>query len=244
MTVLERIVADKSATLDDLKKATPLSKLMDGELYQRNPIQPELQGNPFIISEFKRRSPSNPDINLNADVTEKVRQYQAQGCSAISVLTEQKYFGGGITDLMEARKVSSVPILRKDFIVDPYQIHEAKAIGADLVLLIAAGLEKGQMNDLFHLALELGLTPLVEIHEENELEIIPQETKWLGVNSRNLKSLETDKSKFSKIFPQLPDHTIKVAESAIKTQAEVDQLFNLGYQGFLIGEAFMQGGLK
>ncbi|TXC78562.1 indole-3-glycerol phosphate synthase TrpC [Luteibaculum oceani] len=244
MTVLEKIVADKKEALVATKQRVSLAQLKDEAFYNRKSIEPKTNGKPFIITEFKRRSPSNPDINLHADLSQKVREYQSLGCSAISVLTETNYFGGSNADLISARTKCEVPILRKDFIVDSYQIHESKAIGADMVLLIAASLEKQQMADLFDLSLELGLTPLVEIHEEDELSKIPENTVWLGVNSRNLKTLETDKSKFLKIYPQLPSHTIKVAESAIKSKTEVDELFGLGYSAFLIGEAFMQGGLQ
>ncbi|MGB0165385.1 MAG: indole-3-glycerol phosphate synthase TrpC [Luteibaculum sp.] len=240
MSFLEKIAEEKRRWVAEKKRIVSVDLLKELPNYKRDlqPFQP-LKGKPFIIAEFKRRSPSRPDIALNAKISEQIAHYDALGVSAISVLTDEAYFGGSLKDLSDARQHTKLPLLRKDFVVDAYQIHEAKAFGANMVLLIAAMLEKNELLDLYALAQSLNLEVLLEIHEESELEKLPESAKWVGVNSRNLKSLATGKEVFREIFPQLPVDAIKVAESSIQHYSEVEELMELGYQAFLIGEALM-----
>lgn len=241
MNILEQICNDKLAEIDGLRKEYPLQDLIASPYYLEEGRNIEVNlAQPFIISEFKRRSPTKPNIDLNAKPAEIVSRYEKQGASAISVLTNEKYFGGSSKDFEDIRALTKLPMLRKEFIVDSYQIHETKAIGADFILLIAAALDKEELKDFFDLSVELGLTPLIELHDYEEIKIIPDGAKWIGVNSRNLKTLETDKSRFKDWIGDLPENAIKVAESAIDSAEEIADLHNMGYQAFLIGEAFMK----
>lgn len=193
-----------------------------------------------IIAEFKRRSPSKGDIFPMADIVDVIPQYVSAGAAACSVLTDTRYFGGSTADLANARTLSgTVPLLRKDFIISPAQIHEARLLGASAILLIAAILtpdELEQYNDLAH---TLGMEALVEIHDITELDKIRFRPDMLGVNNRNLSSFHTDVNHSMNLIGSLPADTVLVAESGIRNSTDLCRLRDAGFTGFLIGEAFM-----
>ena len=194
-----------------------------------------------VISEVKRASPSKGALAEIPEPAELARRYAAGGASAISVLTEQRRFGGSLADLDAVRAAVELPILRKDFVVEAYQLYEARAHGADLALLIVAGLSPSQLEDLYGLALELGLTPLVEVHTPEETEqAIALGAELVGVNNRNLKTLDVDLAQFETLAPMLSDETIKVAESGILTPADAARVRAAGADVILVGEALVR----
>lgn len=192
-----------------------------------------------IIAEFKRKSPSKGMIDAYADVKETTISYMQAGASALSVLTEPSYFGGKDSDLTEARKANYCPILRKDFILDGYQLVEARSIGADAILLIAAVLDKSALQHLSDAAIDLGLEVLIEIHSEDELDKLPDSKFVLGVNNRNLKSMTVDLETSLSIIDKVKGSFTCVSESGIKSGKDMAKLRTAGFDGFLIGEAFM-----
>jgi len=192
-----------------------------------------------IIAEFKRRSPSKPKINMYADVEKVSLGYMQAGASALSVLTDEHFFGGSNADLITARKFNYCPILRKDFIIDTYQIHEAKSIGTDVILLIAAILDSNQIQEFTSLAHELGMQVLTEIHAPAEMQKIKSAPDLIGVNNRNLETFTVDHRHSIDLLPDLPADSVKISESGISDPAVVNQLREAGYDGFLIGERFM-----
>lgn len=196
-----------------------------------------------IIAEVKRSSPSKGALSAIVDPAALAEQYQEAGAAVISVLTEGRRFGGSLNDLSAVRERVTIPILRKDFMVDEYQFYEARAYGADLVLLIVAALSKSQLKDYFDLAGELGMSALVEIHTADELErameISPQ---LIGVNSRNLKTLEVNQESFAQLLPQIPEQITRVAESGISSRREVEFAQSYGANAILVGEALVTSG--
>lgn len=192
-----------------------------------------------IIAEFKRRSPSKGSINEQADVVEVTTAYTNNGASALSVLTDEMFFGGSTNDLLKAR-VNEIPILRKDFMIDEYQIEEARAMGADVILLIAACLTPAEVQRLAAYAKELGLEVLLELHAEEELEHICEETEIVGINNRDLKTFKVDIERSLRMAQQIPDDKIKVAESGISSVENIVLFKQNGFKGFLIGENFMK----
>ncbi|MFM7193987.1 MAG: indole-3-glycerol phosphate synthase TrpC [Bacteroidota bacterium] len=194
-----------------------------------------------IIAEFKRRSPSKGDIRAGAVVDEIVPGYAAVGAAAISVLTDQSYFGGSSADLLQARRLVDVPLLRKDFIVDEYQILEARALGADAILLIAASLTPEQLKRFTTYAHALGLEVLLEVHDLQELEVgLEAGADLIGVNNRNLKTFHTDLNTSRLLIRHIPASVVAIAESGIESPEVIAEFRNLGYRGFLIGQHFMQ----
>ena len=193
-----------------------------------------------IIAEFKRKSPSKGVINAYADVLETTLGYMQAGASALSVLTEQDYFMGKSEDLTIARNANYCPILRKDFIVDEYQIIESKSIAADAILLIAAALEKDRIKVLYKLAKSLGLEVLFEIHGKEELDKVPDSDLIIGVNNRNLKTMQVDLKTSFDIINELPKTSLLISESGLSNVEDVKRLKEAGYQGFLMGEYFMR----
>ena len=200
-------------------------------------LKPELSG---IIAEFKRRSPSQPTINIGADVEHITASYTSAGASALSVLTDVNFFGGSDVDLQKARAINQIPLLRKDFVIDPYQIIEAKSLGADAILLIAEILNKAQIDELSRVASEIGMEVLMEIHTADQIKKYHPRIRNIGVNNRNLKTFVTDIRYSMDIFAQLPGDTVKVSESGLYKAEQVVELIHVGYQGFLIGENFMK----
>lgn len=192
-----------------------------------------------IIAEFKRRSPSKGIINATAEVTAVTKAYTDNGASCLSVLTDEHFFGGTSADLQKAR-LNPIPILRKDFIIDEYQLLEAKAIGADVILLIAACLSPARVKELAMYAQSIGLEVLLEIHNEEELQHICDATGIVGVNNRDLKTFTVDINRSIRLSKQIPAGKIKIAESGINDVETICTFRNAGFKGFLIGENFMK----
>lgn len=192
-----------------------------------------------IIAEFKRRSPSKGLINGQADVEIVTKAYTTNGASCLSVLTDEHFFGGHADDLRKAR-ANNIPILRKDFIIDEYQVMEARAMGADVILLIAACLTPGQVKQLATFAKESGLEVLLELHDESELAHICDETAMIGINNRNLKTFDVDMVRSLRMAEKIPAGKIKIAESGIDDVKIMQQFKDAGFKGFLIGEQFMK----
>jgi indole-3-glycerol phosphate synthase len=193
-----------------------------------------------LIAECKRRSPSKGVLTADYDPIHTAKEYERGGAAAISVLTEPTFFDGALEHLAAVRARVALPLLRKDFIVDPYQLFEARAAGADAVLLIVAALEQSRLVALQTKAWELGLATLVEVHDEVELaRAIDGGARVIGVNNRNLRTLMVDVEASERLAIRIPPHVIAVSESGLKTRAELDRLATLGYRAFLIGERFM-----
>lgn len=244
MNILNKIITDKKKEVALKKSIIPVSQLEATALFNsRTYSMSKLLRNSFtgIIAEHKRRSPSKPVINFNHSVEDIVSGYQNAGVSGISVLTDGKYFGGNLDDLIIAKATSTVPLLRKEFIIDEYQIIEAKANGADAILLIAAILTRSEIKLLSELAQSLGLEVLLEIHNTEELDkSIMHSLDMIGVNNRDLKTFETSIEISKNIASKIPDEFVKVSESGISTIETVKELQQSGFQGFLIGEHFMK----
>lgn len=195
-----------------------------------------------IIAEVKRASPSRGALAEIPDPAHQAALYEQGGASAISVLTEERRFGGSLADLEAVTARVGIPVLRKDFIATPYQVFEARAAGADLVLLIVAGLTRVQLTELYALILQLGMTPLVETHSAEELEIaVDLGATLIGVNARDLKTLELDRDLFGRLVDRIPDSAIKIAESAVLTPDDVAHYRQAGADVVLIGEALVTG---
>jgi indole-3-glycerol phosphate synthase len=194
-----------------------------------------------VIAEVKRSSPSKGALAPITDPAGLAAQYEEAGAHVVSVLTEQRRFGGSLADLDAVRKAIELPILRKDFMVDEYQFYEARAHGADVVLLIVAALSKNQLEDYFHLSNELGMRSLIEVHTNDELErALEISPEIIGVNSRNLKTLEVDARAFAELIPQIPSSIARVAESGISTRDEVLFAQECGATAILVGEALVR----
>lgn len=243
MSILDTIIQRKYEEVAERRLAVPLKQLRQQPGYQNARLSlreflldPARTG---IIAEFKRRSPSKGIINAAADVATVTAAYAQNGASAISVLTDTDFFGGSTTDLQAAR-YNKVPLLRKDFIVDGYQIEEARAMGADVILLIAACLTPAAVAELAAYAKQLGLEVLLELHAEEELEHICADTPIVGINNRNLKTFSVDLERSMQMAAQLPAEVLKIAESGINSPADVELFRNNGFHGFLIGERFMR----
>lgn len=251
MSVLDEIVAGVRADLAERESATSLADLRaalaDAEP-PRDPMPHFRAPGSSVISEVKRRSPSKGDLADIPDPAELARKYAAGGAAAISVLTEQRRFGGSLADLRAVRAAVDTPILRKDFIVTTYQLVEARAAGADLALLIVAALDDDSLRRLYDEARELGLTVLVEVHDAAEAErAVDLGAELIGVNARNLKTLEIHDDMFGKLAPQLrstsgPDDRVLVAESGIFGPADVQRFVSEGARAVLVGEALVKDG--
>lgn len=196
-----------------------------------------------VIAEVKRASPSRGQLATIADPAALARQYAQGGASAISVLTEERRFGGSLDDLVAVRGAVDVPVLRKDFIAEPYQVFEARAAGADLVLLIVAALDDATLRQLHALIIELGMTPLVETHDADEVSrAIDLGAEVIGVNARNLSTFELDRDLFGRLAPSIPEGTVRIAESAVSGVADVQHYRRAGADVVLVGEALVTGG--
>jgi indole-3-glycerol phosphate synthase len=196
-----------------------------------------------VIAEVKRSSPSKGALAPIADPAALAAGYEEAGAAVISVLTEQRRFGGTLADLDLVRKAVELPVLRKDFMVDEYQFYEARAHGADVILLIVAALGKNQLDDYFHLSKELGMRALIEVHTLGELEsALEVSPDIIGVNSRNLKTLDVDAKAFAQLIPQIPSTIARVAESGIATRADVQFAHEHGATAILVGEALVRSG--
>jgi len=244
MNILQKIVAHKRAEVANAKTERPAELLVESVHMSRTPLSMSAYltkaAYSGIIAEFKRKSPSIPAINLTADVTTVTTGYTAGGASALSVLTDQYFFGGSTADLTQARAANDLPILRKDFIIDPYQILEARSIGADAILLIAEILTADQVSELSSYAGSLGLEVLMELHSEDQLAKYTDTVQMIGVNNRDLATFKTSISFSKQLIHKLPAKAVKVSESGISTPEAVRKLKKIGYEGFLIGERFMK----
>ena len=244
MSILEEIVAWKKKEVKSCKELIPLSNLKNHDYYKRSSFNMKEflldTTRTGIIAEFKRRSPSKGIINDKVLVEKVTSGYEKAGASAISVLTDFNFFGGSADDLLKARNVNPIPILRKEFIIDTYQIHEAKAIGADAILLIAAILTKKEAEELATLAHDLGMQVLMEFHDEQELDLLNDAVDMAGVNNRNLKTFEVSLQHSADLTTKIPGSFLKISESGISSPDDILFLRKHGYQGFLIGENFMK----
>ena len=244
MTILDKILRDKRREVMLRKSVIPASQLESSALFT-NPsfsLVKQLQKSTFgIIAEHKRKSPSKDSINSGFTVEEVVSGYENAGVAGISVLTDSKYFGGSLDDLIIARSSVKIPLLRKDFIVDEYQILEAKANGADVILLIAAALSSAEITKFSTLAKSFSLDVLLEVHNESELQrsLMPN-IDMIGVNNRNLATFEVSLNTSIDLAEKIPTDFVKVSESGISSVENILELANFGYKGFLIGERFMK----
>ncbi|EAS18705.1 indole-3-glycerol phosphate synthase, IGPS [Flavobacteria bacterium BBFL7] len=247
--ILKKITNQTAQDLKVRKDKTSLSQLREMPFYSRQTLSLHngLKNGSGIIAEHKRQSPSKGSFNCPASLQDVVKGYETAGASAISCLTDQPFFGGTLQDLLEARKAVNIPILRKDFIIDLYQIHEAKAYGADAILLIAACLNNEELKTLSLEAMNLGLEILFEVHELEELNRIKTVTTSfntskfiIGVNNRDLKRFKTDIQNSKDLLPHFPECVLAISESGISDPETVKELKDLGFQGFLIGENFMR----
>ena len=243
MNILEEIIEYKKSEVKSQKSKISVADLEKRELFSRQVlsmkdflIDPSKTG---IIAEFKRRSPSKGMINPDVDVVEVTKGYTENGASCLSVLTDEHFFGGSNDDLIKAR-VNEIPILRKDFIIDEYQLIESKSIGADIILLIAACLSPKEVKRLATFAGNIGLEVLLELHAEEELEHICDETTIIGINNRDLKTFDVDIERSLRMAEMIRFPKFKVAESGISSVNDILLFKQHGFQGFLIGENFMK----
>ena len=241
--ILSEIIANKRFEVDLQKQSISLEQLqnsLETTVKQRSLKEALKSSSSGIIAEFKRRSPTKGWINRKAQAEDIVPGYANAGASAVSILTDEKFFGGNLKDIKDARPLIDIPILRKDFIVDEYQLYQAKIIGADAVLLIAAALKKEELHALAAKAHELGLEVLLEIHSVEELKYINANMDVIGINNRNLGTFFTDVENSFRLAEQLPSDAVLVSESGISDPATVKRLQKAGFKGFLIGENFMK----
>lgn len=244
MNILDKIVADKRVEVDLRKSLIPVKQLEQSVLFERQTISlaNKLKNSSTgIIAEHKRRSPSKSVINQNLNVFDVAKGYENAGVCGMSILTDGKYFGGSLDDLLTARASCNLPLLRKEFIIDAYQILEARAYGADVVLLIAAILSRDEIKHLSEFAKGLNLEVLLEVHNEEELQksIMPN-LDMLGVNNRNLKTFDVSLDISKTLSALIPNDFVKVSESGISNIEAIKELQPYGYKGFLIGENFMK----
>jgi len=245
-TILDTIVAAKRKEVERMKPMSSIERFeRDGFFWNfanRSLKQSLLaEGSTGIIAEFKRKSPSKGWFTKKElEVEPVVVPYNKNGAAAISVLTDMEFFGGDLDDLIQTKVITDVPVLRKDFMIDPWQIAEAKAFGGDVILLIAACLSPAEVKSMAEYANSIGLEVLLELHEESELEHICEETTIIGINNRNLKTFEVDIDRSLRMAEKIPADKIKVAESGISTIENIRLFRENGFKGFLIGENFMK----
>ncbi|PWJ40102.1 indole-3-glycerol phosphate synthase TrpC [Sediminitomix flava] len=245
MDILEKIIARKEVEVAEAKARVSVSQLEHRPMFDKAPFSatkwlrnPNKTG---IIAEFKRRSPSKGLINGESRVVDVAEGYLKAGVSAMSVLTDTDFFGGTFDDLCAARTVVDCPILRKDFMIDEYQILEAKSFGADIILLIAAAISPQRLKELAQFAQNLGMETLLEVHDEQELNThFNPYINLVGVNNRNLKTFEVSVETSIRLAELIPNNCVKISESGISDPKTIKELKKYGYQGFLIGENFMK----
>lgn len=245
MNILDKIVAHKKWEVDRDKRETTYTELEESEFFHRETYSFKdfllAEDRTGIIAEFKRQSPSKGVINNEALVKEVTKDYADAGASALSVLTDRKFFGGRKLDLKRARKANTIPVLRKDFMIDEYQIVEAKALGADIILLIAAILAPAEIKQFAALAKSMELNVLLEVHNLEELErSIDVNVDAIGVNNRNLADFTVSVENSYRLAEHIPAEFLKISESAISDPETIKELKKAGFNGFLIGENFMK----
>ncbi|GGD31265.1 indole-3-glycerol phosphate synthase TrpC [Flavobacterium orientale] len=244
MNILDQIIASKKREVALKKSIIPIKQLEQSVLFERKTsslVHHLSNSSSGIIAEHKRRSPSKSVINQSNSVEEIVKGYENGGASGISILTDNQYFGGSLDDLILARASTNLPLLRKDFMVDEFQIIEAKAFGADVILLIAAVLTREEIKNLSELAKSLKLEVLLEVHNQEELQkSILSSLDLIGVNNRNLKTFEVDLDYSKQLAEHIPSDFIKISESGIDASESILELKEYGFKGFLMGEYFMK----
>ena len=245
MSVLDEILEGVRADLTARQRAVPLDSLKEAAgkaPAARNVVAAFKGGDVAVIAEVKRASPSKGALAAIADPASLAMDYEAGGARVISVLTEPRRFGGSLEDLAAVREAVQVPVLRKDFIVSSYQLWEARAYGADMVLLIVAALEQNALVSLVERALSIDLVPLVEVHTEDELDrALDAGARVLGVNARNLATLEVDRSVFGRLAPRVPEGIVKIAESGIRGPHDLLAYAAAGADAVLVGESLVTG---
>lgn len=242
MNILDKIIERKKQEIEDSKSKISVKQLKDSEFFGRKTfsLKESLKSKSGIIAEFKRQSPSKGIINNQISPLEVASAYEKFGASGISILTDKDFFGGSFDDILSVRNHIQIPILRKDFMVDEYQFYEAKSIGADVILLIAACLSPNQVLEFTELAHDLDLEVLLEIHTEEELQHINKNIDFVGINNRNLKDFKVDLKHSVNLKNQLPENILSVAESGIYNEDDFKYLKEKGFNGFLMGEYFMK----
>ena len=244
MSVLDNIIAHKKKEIETLKKHKPLDETVaEFNLYPKRSFSQAITHSEeiSIIAEIKKASPSLGIIRADFEPLKIAKLYEENGASAISVITDKKFFQGDINFLPEIKTAVKLPILRKDFIIDPYQVYEAKLYGADALLLISTVLSVQQLKKLLNLTHKLGMEALVEVHDEKDLEkALKIEAKIIGINNRNLKTLKVDLNTCLLLKERVPEEKILVAESGVKTREDILLLEKAGFQAVLIGSALMQ----
>ena len=243
MNILDTIIENKKKEIAKAKSNISVQQLQDAEFFGRETfsLKHTLKSKSGIIAEFRRKSPSKGIINDTKTPLEVVSEYEKFGASAVSILTDSEFFGGSFEDIRSVRKHLNIPILRKDFMVDEYQFYEAKSIGADIILLIAACLSPTQVSEFTDLAHQLHLEVLLEIHTEEELKHINKNVDFVGINNRNLKDFKVDLQHSVDLKNQLPNGIYSIAESGIYSEKDFKFLKEKGFDGFLMGEYFMKG---
>ena len=244
MNILTRIVKDKRKEVELRSRLIPINQLEQSILFNRSTfslVQNLSQSATGIIAEHKRRSPSKAVINHNLNVQDVAIGYEKAGVCGMSVLTDSKYFGGSLDDLLLARASCELPLLRKEFIISEYQIIESKAYGADAILLIAAILKKDEIKRFSELAKSLNLEIILEVHNTAELtnSLMPS-LQMIGVNNRNLKTFEVDIAHSKKLSKTIPSEFVSISESGISSIEAIKELKPFGFKGFLVGENFMK----
>lgn len=242
MTILDTIIARKKEEIAVSKAGISIDQLKNSEFFGRKTfsLKESVKNKSGIIAEFKRQSPSKGIINNQVQPLEVASAYESFGASGISILTDKDFFGGSFDDILNVRNHINIPILRKDFMVDEYQFYEAKSIGADAVLLIAACLSPNQVQEFTELAHEMDLEVLLEIHTEEELGHFNAHIDLVGINNRNLKDFKVDLQHSVQLKDQLPKDVLSVAESGIYNLEDFKYLREKGFDGFLMGEYFMR----
>ena len=241
--ILDKIVATKRLEVAAVKSKVSIEQLKQQAAMQPSPIsmrQSILLHKGGIIAEFKRRSPSKDWIKRNARVEDIIPAYEAAGAAGLSILTDNQYFGGSINDIKQARQLTSLPILRKEFVIDAYQLYEARAAGADACLLIAAAIGNERCKELAVVAHDIGLEVILEVHAVEEIEAFSDNVDIIGVNNRNLKYFKTDPQQSVELYSHLPQGTLAISESGLLDPLVANKLQKIGYKGFLVGEAFMR----
>lgn len=244
--ILDEIVANKRNEIQQLKHSVTISDYVQSPLFSREVIslKKNIRDRFGIVAEIKRKSPGAGEINQNLNIHSQVGLYEKQGACGISVLSDMRYFGGSINDIKQIRTITNLPVLRKEFILDEYQLFESKAAGADAILLIASILEKEQAHQLTIVAKSLGLEVLFEIHSFEELNKLNDEIDILLVNNRNLKTQETRVEHSLELASYLPENILKISASGISGSDQLDQLQSRGFQGALIGESLLKGNFR
>ena len=244
MKILDKIVEDKKIEINKLLSNSSISKLENSHLFSRKCISLKesiKNNNSGIICEFKRRSPSNQNINYISSLSDVVSGYEEAGAAGLSILTNKEYFDGDTQDIIDIRDISNLPILRKEFIISEYQVIEAKSIGSDAILLIASILSEEEIICYSSLAKSIGLEVLLEVHSEDELyKISGDDIDIVGVNNRNLDTLKIDLNNSIELYGKISSKFVKISESGISEVESIFKLKEVGYNGFLIGEKFMK----